>query len=83
MNIFQKFLEIEEENNKDQVNGDDYNIISYIISQLDPILNDSEILEAINADINKKYNIDSLAQLIEVQLALTINEKSIINISFY
>ena len=79
MNIFQKFLEIEEENNKDQVNGDDYNIISYIISQLDPILNDSEILEAINADINKKYNIDSLAQLIEVQLALSDKIRELLN----
>lgn len=71
MNILEKFLEIEEENNKDIVNGDDYNLIAYIISQLDPILNDKEIMDAINNDINKKYNIDSLSQLIEVQLTLS------------
>lgn len=71
MNIFEKYLESEEEINKDKINGDDYNVIAYIISQLDPILNDKEIFDSINKDINKKYNIDSLTQLIEVQMALS------------
>ena len=71
MNLFQKFLENIDENNKDVLNVDDYNTISYILSQLDPILNDKEIMDAINNDINKRYNIDSLTQLIEVQLALS------------
>ena len=71
MDIFQKFLENLECDNDDIVNGDDLNKIAYIISQLDPILSDKEILDTINSDINKKYNIDSLTQLIEVQLALS------------
>ena len=71
MDIFQKFIESLECDNEDSINGDDLNKIAYIISQLDPILSDKEILETINSDINKKYNIDSLAQLIEVQLALS------------
>ena len=71
MNLFQRFLENIDENNKDVLNVDDYNTISYILSQLDPILNDKEIMDAINNDINKRYNIDSLTQLIEVQLALS------------
>ena len=71
MNIFEKYLESEEEINKDKINGDYYNVIAFIISQLDPILNDKEILDSINKDINKKYNIDSLTQLIEVQMALS------------
>ena len=71
MNLFQNFLENVDENNKDLLNADDYNTIAYILSQLDPILNDKEILDAINNDINKRYNIDSLTQLIEVQLALS------------
>lgn len=71
MNIFEKYLESEVEINKDKINGDDYNVIAYIISQLDPILNDKEIFDSINKDINKKYNIDSLTQLIEVQMALS------------
>ena len=33
--------------------------------------NDKEILEVINCDINKKYNVDSLTQLLDAQLALS------------
>ena len=71
MEIFQKFLEDQNCDNNDTINGDELNKIAYIISQLQPILNDQEILETINSDINKKYNIDSLTKLIEVQLALS------------
>ena len=71
MNIFQKILENENDKNKNGLSADDYNIIAYILSQLDPILNDKEILDTINSDIIRKYNIDSLSQLIEVQLALS------------
>ena len=71
MDIFEKYLEIKDENKNETINGDDLNKIAYIISQLDPVINDKEILDTINSDINRKYNIDSLAQLIEVQLALS------------
>ena len=71
LNLFQKLMETEDGKSKDILSDDDYNTIAYIISQLDPILNDKEIMDGIKNDINQKYNIDSLSQLIEVQLALT------------
>ena len=74
LNIFEKILENEDNKNKDYiniVNEDDYNKISYIISQLEPILDDNEIIEGINNDIDKKFNINSLTQLLEVQLTLS------------
>ena len=74
LNIFEKILENNDEKSKDNlniVNEDDYNQISYIVSQLEPILENNEIINIINSDIDKKYNINSLAQLLEVQLALS------------
>ena len=79
MNIFQKFLESYEIGDNETISGDDFNKIAFIISQLDPVLNDKEIMDAINSDINKKYNIDSLTQLIEVQLALSDKIRDMIN----
>ena len=79
MNIFQKFLESYEIGDKETINGDDFNKIAFIISQLAPVLNDKEILDAINSDINKKYNIDSLTQLIEVQLTLSDKIRDLIS----
>ena len=74
LNIFEKILENNDEKNKDNisiVNEDDYNQISYILSQLEPILENREIIDIINNDIDKKYNINSLAQLLEIQLTLS------------
>lgn len=74
LNIFEKILENGNDKNKDKNNeedGDDYNQISYILSQLDPVLNNVEIMDSLNNDIDKKYNINSLTQLLEVQLALS------------
>ena len=82
LNIFEKILENDEEKNKDYtsiVNEDDYNKISYILSQLEPMLDDNEIIKAINNDIDKKYNIDSLSQLLEVQLTLSDKIRQLIN----
>ena len=79
LNLFQKLMEIEDGKSKDILSDDDYNTIAYIISQLDPILNDKEIMDGIKNDINQKYNIDSLSQLIEVQLALTDKIKELVN----
>jgi len=78
LNLFQKLMETEDGNSKDILSDDDYNTIAYIISQLDPILNDKEIMDGIKNDINQKYNIDSLSQLIEVQLALTDKIKELV-----
>ena len=79
LNLFQKLMESEDGKSKDILSDDDYNTIAYIISQLDPILNDKEIMDDIKNDINQKYNIDSLSQLIEVQLALTDKIKELVN----
>ena len=78
LNLFQKLMENEDGKSKDILSDDDYNTIAYIISQLDPILNDKEIMDEIKNDINQKYNIDSLSQLIEVQLALTDKIKELV-----
>ena len=78
LNLFQKLMETEDGKSKDILSDDDYNTIAYIISQLDPILNDKEIMDGIKNDINQKYNIDSLSQLIEVQLALTDKIKELV-----
>jgi hypothetical protein len=69
LNLFQQLLE--NMNSDEKYSGDDYNQIALIVSQLEPILNDKEILEVINCDINKKYNVDSLTQLLDAQLALS------------
>ena len=79
LNLFQKLMETEDGKSKDILSDDDYNTIAYIISQLDPILNDKEIMDGIKNGINQKYNIDSLSQLIEVQLALTDKIKELVN----
>lgn len=66
LNLFQEFLEKMDKNEPDYLNQ-----IALVVSQLEPILNEKEILEVINCDINKKYNVDSLTQLLDVQLALS------------
>lgn len=74
LNIFEKILENNEESNKDCasiVNEEDFNQISFILSELEPMLNNKEIIEVINNDIDSKCNINSLTQLLEVQLALS------------
>ena len=74
LNIFEKILENDDGDKKDYaniVNEDDYNQISYILSQLGHILDNNTILESINKDINKTNNINSLTQLLEVQLSLS------------
>ena len=55
----------------DKLTDDDYDKIAYIISQLTPILEDKEIVNVINRDIDNKYSVDSLAQLLDVQLNLS------------
>ena len=82
LDIFEKILENGDEKNKDSANiisDEDYNKIAYILSQLESMLNDKEIIDAINSDINKKYNIDSLSQLLEVQLTLADKIRQLIN----
>ena len=74
LSIFEKILENDNEKDKDYVsivNESDYNQISYILSQLEPILNDNEIIDIINNDNDKKVNISALTQLLEVQLILS------------
>jgi len=82
LNIFEKILENDDEKNKNYVsivNEDDYNQISYILSQLELMLSDNEIIEFINNDIDKKCNINSLTQLLEVQLTLSDKIRELIN----
>ena len=69
LDIFEKMLENEEK--EGEINNDDLNKVAYILSHLDKILNDNEIIDMINKDIDKKYNISALTQLLEVQLTLS------------
>ena len=55
----------------DKLTDDDYDKIAFILSQLTPILEDKEITDVINRDINNKYSVDSLSQLLDVQLNLS------------
>ena len=72
LNLFQQLMENDEKADKDdKLTDDDYDKIAYIISQLTPILEDKEIVNVINRDIDNKYSVDSLAQLLDVQLNLS------------
>ena len=82
LDIFEKYLENDDEKNKDIANAisdTDYNQIAYVVSKLESMLNDNEIIDALNSDINKKYNLDSLSQLLEVQLTLSDKIRQLIN----
>ena len=75
-------MENNDEKNKDisnAISDTDYNQIAYIVSKLESMLNDNEIIDALNSDINKKYNLDSLSQLLEVQLTLSDKIRQLIN----
>ena len=75
-------MENEDEKNKDIANAisdTDYNQIANVVSKLESMLNDNEIIDALNSDINKKYNLDSLSQLLEVQLTLSDKIRQLIN----
>ena len=75
-------MENDDEKNKDIANAisdTDYNQIAYVVSKLESMLNDKEIIDALNSDINKKYNLDSLSQLLEVQLTLSDKIRQLIN----
>jgi hypothetical protein len=72
LNLFQQLMENDEKADKDdKLTDDDYDKIAYIMSQLTPILEDKEIVNVINRDIDNKYSVDSLAQLLDVQLNLS------------
>ena len=72
LNLFEQLMENNEKAaDADKLTDDDYDKISYILSQLEPILEDKEIVNVINRDINNKYSVDSLAQLLDVQLNLS------------
>ena len=71
LNLIEQFMENPASDKQFVLNDDDYDKIAYLVSQLEPVLNDKEILDEINSDINKRYNVDSLAQLLEVQVGLS------------
>ena len=75
-------MENDDEKNKDiakAIRDTDYNQIAYVVSKLESLLNDNEIVDALNSDINKKYNLDSLSQLLEVQMTLSDKIRQLIN----
>ena len=72
LNLFQQLMENDDKADKaDKLTDDDYDKMAFILSQLTPILEDKEITDVINRDINNKYSVDSLSQLLDVQLNLS------------
>lgn len=71
LNLFEQILENLDDKGKDLVNGDDYNLIASKVAELEQVLSDEEIIKVINNDVNYKYNVDSLSQLLDVQLNLS------------
>ena len=79
LNIFEKYLE-EKVNKKDgDSDSEIFNQISIILSKLGPIIENEEINKILENEIHKNDNINSLTQLLEVQLNLSEKIQHLIN----
>ena len=83
LELIEKFLE---ENTNIKSEGEEANReavvldkISYIVSKLDPIFENVEIINILSNEIKKNDNINSLTQLLQVQLNLSDKIHSLIN----
>ena len=75
LDIIEKFLGEKVNKNTEGLEADNEAVIldkiSNIISKLEPILDNNEIIDIISKEANKNENINSLTQLLEVQLNLS------------
>jgi len=80
LDVIQKFLE-EKVNKKDKDDKDSEVLdkISNIVSKLEPLLENEEIINVLSTELNKNSNINSLTHLLEVQLNLSEKIHSLIN----
>ena len=79
LNIFEKYLE-EKINKKDgDSDSEILDQISIILSKLEPIIENEEINKILENEIHKNDNINSLTQLLEVQLNLSEKIQHLIN----
>ena len=79
LNIFEKYLE-EKVNKKDgDSDSEILDQISIILSKLEPIIENEEINKILENEIHKNDNINSLTQLLEVQLNLSEKIQHLIN----
>jgi len=80
LDVIEKFLE-EKINKKtgDDKDSEVLDKISNIISKLEPLLGNEEIINVLSTELNKNNNINSLTHLLEVQLNLSEKIHSLIN----
>ena len=69
LNVVEKVME-NKENNKGKLDEKDYNQIAFILSKLEPIVSNEEIMSSLTKINHKNDNINSLTQLLQVQLVL-------------
>ena len=69
LNVIEKIME-NKDNNKGKLDEKDYNEIAFILSKLDPVVNNEEITSSLTNNIHKNDNINSLTQLLQIQLVL-------------
>jgi len=80
LDVIEKFLE-EKVSKKDRDDKDSEVLdkISNIVSKLEPLLENEEIINVLSTELNKNNNINSLTHLLEVQLNLSEKIHSLIN----
>jgi len=80
LDVIEKFLE-EKVSKKDRDDKDSEVLdkISNIVSKLEPLLENEEIINVLSTELNKNNNINSLTHLLEAQLNLSEKIHSLIN----
>ena len=80
LDVIEKFLEEKvSKKSGDDKDAEVLDKISNIVSKLEPLLNNEEIINALSTELNKNNNINSLTHLLEVQLNLSEKIHSLIN----
>ena len=69
LSVIEKIME-NKDNNKGKLDEKDYNEIAFILSKLEPVVNNEEITSSLTNNIHKNDNINSLTQLLQIQLVL-------------
>ena len=80
LDVIEKFLEEKvSKKSGDDKDAEVLDKISNIVSKLEPLLENEEIINVLSNELNKNNNINSLTNLLEVQLNLSEKIHSLIN----
>ena len=80
LDVIEKFLEEKvSKKSGDDKDAEVLDKISNIVSKLEPLLENEEIINVLSTELNKNNNINSLTNLLEVQLNLSEKIHSLIN----